>query len=443
MSLLPPQTVRKLQEALHTKAKRAPGYRFYALYDKLYRPDVLAHAYERCRANGGAAGVDGQTFADIEGYGVGRWLGELAEELHRKAYRPQAVRRVWIPKADGKQRPLGIPTIKDRVVQMAAVLVLEPIFEADLQPEQYAYRPGRSALDAVREVHGLLTRGHTEVVDADLNGYFDSIPHAELLRCVSRRLSDRYLLGLIARWLEMPVEETDDRGRRRRTTRNQDEGRGTPQGAPLSPLLANLYMRRFLLGWKVLGHERRLDAHIVNYADDFVICCRHSAGEALQAMRAMMAKLKLTVNETKTRCCRVPDETFDFLGYTLGRCYSPRTGRAYLGTRPAAKKVHRLCQAVSVATHRSGAWRSAADLVAHLNGLLAGWANYFCLGPVSAAYRAVMTHTRRRLRQWLSRKAGVRGAWATRYPDPYLHTTLGLIDLAQRRQAWQTSWANV
>jgi len=268
MSLAPPATVEKLQAALHAKAKRAPTYRFYALYDKLYRADVLAYAYARCRANGGAPGVDDQTFADIEAYGLEKWLGELTEELRQKTYQPQPARRVWIPKPGGKQRPLGIPTIRDRVAQMAAVLVLEPIFEADLQPEQYAYRPDRSALDAVRAVHALVNTGHTEVVDADLSGYFDSIPHTELMKSVSRRLSDRQLLHLLRRWLEMPVAESDERGRTRRTTRNKDEGRGSPQGAPISPLFANLYMRRFILGWKALGHERRFDAHIVNYADD-------------------------------------------------------------------------------------------------------------------------------------------------------------------------------
>ena len=235
MSLAPPATVEKLQAALHAKAKRAPAYRFYALYDKLYRPDVLAFAYARCRANGGAAGVDDRTFADIEAYGLGKWLGELTEELRQKTYQPQPVRRVWIPKPDGKQRPLGIPTIRDRVVQMAAVLVLEPIFEADLQPEQYAYRPDRSALDAVRAVHALVNTGHTEVVDADLSSYFDSIPNTELLKSVSRRLSDRQLLHLLRQWLEMPVEESDARGCKRRTTRNKDEGRGSPQGAPITP----------------------------------------------------------------------------------------------------------------------------------------------------------------------------------------------------------------
>src|SRR5262249_43414817 len=241
MSLAPPATVEKLQAALHAKAKRAPTYRFYALYDKLYRPDVLAFAYARCRVNGGAAGVDDQTFADIEAYGLEKWLGELAEELRQKTYQPQPVRRVWIPKPDGKQRPLGIPTIRDRVVQMAAVLVLEPIFEADLQPEQYAYRPDRSALDAVRAVHALVNTGHTEVVDADLSGYFDSIPHTELMKSVSRRLSDRQLLHLLRQWLEMPVEESDERGRKRRTTPNKDEGRRSPEGAPTPPLVANLY----------------------------------------------------------------------------------------------------------------------------------------------------------------------------------------------------------
>ncbi len=270
MSLVPPEKVEKLQAALHAKAKRSPNYRFYQLYDKLYRSDVLWFAYRRCLANDGAAGVDHETFEDIATYGEQRWLDELAEELRKKTYRPSPVRRVWIPKPDGKQRPLGIPTIRDRVAQMAAVIVLEGIFEADLQPEQYAYRPGKSAHDAIRHVHSLLNTGHTEVIDADLSGYFDTIPHSALMKSLARRISDRHLMHLIKMWLETPVEETDERGRTRRTTRNKDTGRGCPQGAPISPLLSNLYMRRFVLGWKVLGYENRLDAHIVNYADDCV-----------------------------------------------------------------------------------------------------------------------------------------------------------------------------
>jgi RNA-directed DNA polymerase len=439
VSLAPPDTVRKLQESLHAKAKRAPTYRFYALYDKVYRADVLLHAYQGCRAHGGAPGVDGQTFEDIEAYGLERWLGELTDELRKQTYRPEAVRRVYIPKPDGKQRPLGIPTVKDRVVQMAAVLVLEAIFEADLPPEQYAYRRGRSALDAITHAQALLDGGHTEVVDADLSGYFDTIPHAELMKSVARRVSDRRLLALVKRWLEAPVEERDERGKPRRTTRNRDDGRGTPQGAPLSPLLANLYMRRFVLGWKHLGHDRRLDAHLVNYADDFVICCRGSAAEALAAMQAMMAKLKLTVNETKTRCCRLPDEPFTFLGYTFGRQYSWRTGRSYLGPRPSAKAVHQLGAEIREQTSRAWTWLAPEVLVTRLNQKLVGWANYFCLGAAGSAYRHVMAYTGQRLRQWLGRKYGVQGSSRSRYSDHYLRSRLGLVwlpDLPRPRSLW-------
>ena len=258
MSLTTPESVQKLQAALHGKAKKSPDFRFYALYDKVYRKDVLTFAYECSKANGGAAGVDDQTFEDIEAYGEERWLDELTQELKSRTYRPLPVRRVFIPKPGGKQRPLGIPAIHDRVVMMAAVLVLDPIFEVDLQPEQYAYRRGRSALDAVRHVHKLINTGHGEIVDADLAGYFDSLPHSELLRSVARRVVDGAMLHLIKMWLKAPVEEADDRGKKHRNTRNRDEGRGSPQGSPISPLLSNLYMRRFVLGWKKLGHEKRL-----------------------------------------------------------------------------------------------------------------------------------------------------------------------------------------
>ncbi len=426
--------VQKLQAALHVKAKGSSSFRFYALYDKVYRDDVLEEAWERCRKNGGAAGIDGQKFEDIEKDGVHKWLGELAQELRDKKYRPQAVRRVYIPKPDGKQRPLGIPTIKDRVAQMAAVLVLEPIFEADLQPEQYAYRANRSALEAIGKVHSLLSTGHTEVVDADLSGYFDSIPHAELMKSVARRVSDRHLLHLIKMWLEAPVEEIDKRGTHHRTTRNKDEGRGTPQGAPISPLLSNLYMRRFILGWKTLGHEGRLRAYIVNYADDFVICCRGTATQAMATMREMMQRLRLTVNEQKTRQCRVWDESFDFLGYTIGRCYSPKTGKVYIGTKPSKKKIARLCGAISELTERRWGFIDTEEQVARINRKLEGWSNYFRLGPVSKAYRAVDRHTAHRLRQWLRNKHKVRGGGTARYSDRHLYQKLNLIRLEVPRR---------
>jgi len=432
MSLSTPESVQRLQAALHAKAKGAPQYRFYALYDKVYRTDVLAYAYACCRANRGAAGVDGQTFEDIETYGRERWLGKLAEDLRKKAYRPEAVRRVWIPKPDGTKRPLGIPTIRDRVAQMAAVLVLSPVFEADLDAAQYAYRPGRGALEAVQHVHRLLSTGYTEVVDADLSGYFDSIPHADLLKSVARRVVDGAMVHLIKMWLVMPVEEEDDRGRKHRTTRAKDEGRGTPQGAPISPLLANVYIRRFVVGWKVLGHEARLGARIVNYADDFVICCRGTGREALAAMRRMMGRLKLTVNEAKTRLRHAPDEPFDFLGYTFGRNWSPQRGRWYIGTRPSKKRLARLVETLRAMTGRRSTRPPVSEKVAELNRLLEGWANYFSLGSVSRVYRAVDEQARRRLRQGLRAKYPHYGYGRPSYPAAYLHEVLGLVRLQGR-----------
>ena len=432
VSLSTPESVQKLQTALHDKAKEAPDFRFYALYDKVYRKDVLAFAYECCKANGGAAGVDNQTFEDIEAYGRERWLDELAQELKNRTYQPLPVRRVYIPKPNGKQRPLGVPAIRDRTAEMAAVLVLEPIFEADLQPEQYAYRKDRSALDAVRHVHKLINTGHGEIVDADLSSYFDTLPHSELMKSVARRVVDRNMLHLIKMWLEAPVEETDERGRKRRSTRNRDEGRGSPQGSPISPLLSNLYMRRFVLGWKKLGHEKRLKAYIVNFADELVICCRGKAAEALLTMRDMMTRLKLTVNEEKTRVCKLPAEKFDFLGYTFGRCYSAKTGRAYLGTTPSKKRVQRICKAISQETGRNKTLLAQETVITTLNRIMIGWANYFCLGPVWKAYGAVERHTCRRLRQWLRAKHKRKGAGIKRYSDQLLHAKFGLVRLNGR-----------
>jgi RNA-directed DNA polymerase len=307
-----------------------------------------------------------------------------------------------IPKAHWVrvQFALTVPTIRDRVVQTSAMLVLEPIFEADLPKEQYAYRADRSALDAVQHVHKLINTGHGQIVDADLSSYFDSVRQAELMRSVARRVVDGAMLHLIKMWLEAPVEETDERGNKRRSTRNRDEGRGTPQGSPISPLFSNLYMRRFVLGWKKLGHEERWQAYIVNYADDLVICCRVGAEQALYEMRAMMSKLKLTVNEKKTRVCYLPEEKFDFLGYTFGRCYSMRRGRVYLGSTPSKKRVQRICRAISDETGRDKVWQDSKTVVDRLNRMMIGWANYFCLGPVSKAYSAVDMHAHRRLRRW-------------------------------------------
>lgn len=335
-----PDKIRNLQRKLYLKAKAEPQFRFYLLYDKVWREDILEHAYALSRSNGGAPGVDGMTFSKIESAGRKEWLSELGKQLRDRTYRPQSVRRVMIPKPHGGERPLGIPTVRDRVVQTAVKLVVEPIFEADLEPDAYGYRPRRSAAVAIRRVHALLQQGYTEVVDADLSKYFDSIPHAELLKCVARRVVDAKVLRLIKLWLSSPVEERDGAGKRRMSG-GKSNRRGTPQGGVVSPLLANLYMNRFLKFWRLKECGKTFRACVVNYADDFVILSRGKAAEALAWTRGVMPKLGLTINEAKTSLKNARAEDFDFLGYTFGRRYA-RDGKLYLGARPSKKSLKRI-----------------------------------------------------------------------------------------------------
>src|SRR5215204_1676704 len=267
MSLQTPEQVRTLQRKLYRKAKAEPAFRFYVLYDKIHRADILRHAYALARSNGGAPGVDGITFEKIEAAGLEEWLAALREDLVAKTYRPQPVRRVMIPKPGGGERPLGIPTIRDRVVQSAAKLVLEPVFEADFEDNAYGYRPGRSGADAIKEVHRLVCRGYTDVVDADLSAYFDTIPHRELMQSVARRIVDRHVLRLIKLWLKAPIEERAGDGQRRMSG-GKGSTRGTPQGGVASPLLSVIYMNRFLKHWRLTRRGEAFRAHVIAYADD-------------------------------------------------------------------------------------------------------------------------------------------------------------------------------
>jgi RNA-directed DNA polymerase len=391
MSLETPDKIRTLQRKLYRKAKEEPEYRFYLLYDKIYREDILYHAYELVKFNRGSAGVDGQTFAEIESGGLGKWLTEIREELRTKRYKPQPVRRVMIPKPGGGERPLGIPTLRDRVVQTAAKLVLEPILEADLEPCAYGYRPKRSAQDAIRKVHELLCAGYTEVVDADLSKYFDTIPHRQLMQSVARRIVDREVLRLLKAWLKAPVEERDDKGNRRMTG-GKGSARGTPQGGVVSPLLANLYMNRFLKYWRITERGKAFRAQVVNYADDFVILTRRHAAEARDWTRQVMTCLGLTLNETKTKLKEARRESFDFLGYTFGLRRYWRNGQEYLGASPSKKSVARLRAKVNAVLipGNKGTWPEVRD---RLNRILRGWSNYFNYGTRRQAYRAVDNHT--------------------------------------------------
>lgn len=434
MSLETPEKIRTLQNKLYLKAKGEPAYRFYLLYDKVWRADILSHAYRLCRANGGAPGVDGVWFDDIEEAGLEAWLAALAAELREEKYRPEAVRRKVIPKPDGGERVLGIPTIRDRVAQQAAKLVLEPIFEADFEPNAYGYRPKRGALDAVREVHHAIQHGEVHVVDADLSKYFDTIPHRELMQSVVRRVSDGKMLRLIKMWLKAPVEETDDRGQKHRRGAG-NSGVGTPQGGVISPLLANIYIHRLLRTWKKYGLERHLGARIINYADDLVILCRSRFGaeSALKALRWIVDRLGLRLNEQKTDLRHAREESFDFLGYTFGPMVSRRTGGRYLGVTPSKKRVKRFKQSLRTVL-KSGNQGRIGEVVAEVNRRTTGWANYFSVGTLSGVYRALDVYTCMLLRKFLVRRHKVPGRGTRRFPDQWMRTQLGLRQLDMRRR---------
>ncbi len=414
MSLATPGKIRTLQRKLYRKAKAEPAFRFYLLYDKIYREDILRHAYALARDNAGAPGVDGVSFAAIEASGLDGWLAGLREELLSKTYRPDPVRRVMIPKPDGGERPLGIPTIRDRVVQTAAKLVLEPIFEADFEDNAYGYRPARGAVDAVKEVHRHICRGYTDVVDADLSRYFDSIPHDALLKSVARRIVDRHVLRLIKLWLKAPIEERDDGDGTRRSGGGKSSTRGTPQGGVASPLLANIYMNRFLKHWRLTRRGEAFRAYVVAYADDFVILSRGCAAEALAWTTVAMTRLGLTINEAKTSLKNARQERFDFLGYSFGPHRYKENGKWYLSASPSKKSVQRLKTKVGnlLVSANNDPWPKIRDT---LNRSLRGWSRYFSHGTRRAAFRGIDHYVYEHVRDFLARRHRMQGRGTRRF----------------------------
>lgn len=429
---LEPERVERIRKKLNEKAKREPNYRFYTLYDKVCWPETIAKAYAQAKANGGAPGVDGIRFADIEAEGADRWQEELRKQLLEESYQPQAVRRVWLEKPGGGQRPLGIPTIRDRVVQKAVLLFLEPIFEADLEENVYAYRPGRSAHEALGEVLRQLYAGQKHVVDADLTQYFDTIPHRDLLKCVARRVADGKILRLIKLWLKSPVEEEDESGRRKRTG-GKSSKQGTPQGGVVSPLLANLYMNRLARHWRETGASERLGTFI-SYADDFVILCasRVQADQSLAKISQWTSKIGLKLHPEKTRVCFAQREPFSFLGYTFGPTAHWRTGKSILVAEPSAKAQKRFKEKINklFVRGRPGPW---PGLRLTLNRLLTGWANYFSFGHPHKAWQAINRHLLERLHRFLCQRHKVRPHGTRRFGAGEIFGALGVVNIQRPR----------
>lgn len=422
-----PEKIRELQRKLYRKAKQEKGFRFYALYDKLYRADILSHAYRLVRANRGAPGVDGITFEAIEGREGGGegYLDSIAEELSRKAYKPMPVRRVYIPRPDGGTRPLGIPTIKDRVVQMAMKIVIEPIFEADFEQYSYGFRPKRDAHQAMDDVVLHLRKGKTQVIDADISKYFDTIPHDKLLKMVARRIVDKHILRLIKLWVKAPVVEEGEDGKKR----YRGSGKGTPQGGVISPLLANLYLNVLDKVWKLKRVEETMGARLIRYADDCVVVCRGNTERILEGVRTVLGYLELTLNEEKTQLVDARRESFEFLGFTIEVKKSARTGREFPLIRPSRKAMRHIKAEIKSLTSRRNLALPKEVVVGKLNEVVRGWANYFHYGHCSDDLSKVKGFLDERVRIYLRRKHGLKNRGYKAYPYKYLYHNLGLYKI--------------
>ena len=441
--LTTPENIRTLQRKLYTKAKQEPAYRFYALYDKVWRADILMYAYRLVRANKGSPGIDGMSFEDIEqGKGIETFLTALAQDLKDKTYKPSPVRRVMIPKDDGSKRPLGIPTIRDRVAQMAVKRVIEPIFEADFCPSSYGFRPQKSAHDAVDAIAEALNRGYTKVIDADLSKYFDSIPHAKLLAVVAERIVDGAILHLLKRWLKAPVIGEDEDGTRKNVGGGKANSKGTPQGGVISPLLSNCYLHLLERIWDRHQLCWKLKARIVRYADDFVVLCGGNVAAPLAAVRQVLDRLDLTLNEAKTRMVDAREESFTFLGFAIRVSKSWRTGKSYPHVCPAPKSLAKIKERIKQKTARRLTPVPLADVVRNVNASLRGWVGYFHYRNSSKVLDKVKTHAEERLRTHLMRRHKIkdRGAALERFPRQTLYANYGLYKVPATA-GWKTAHA--
>jgi len=427
VTLETPDRIRELQRKLYRKAKQEPNFRFYLLYDKVYRRDILSHAYRLVKANKGASGVDGLTFERIEERekGAEGYLGQIAEELERKVYRPMPVRRVNIPKPDGRQRPLGIPTIKDRVVQMVVKIVIEPIFEADFEGNSYGFRPKRNAHQAMDDISLHLRMGKTQVIDADISKYFDTIPHDKLLTLVAKRIVDKNILRLIKLWLKAPVVEEGRDGKKR----TEGNPKGTPQGGVISPLLANIYLHVLDRIWKVRKVEERFKARLIRYADDFVVLCQGQTERVLKGIKTVLRGLELSLNEEKTRIVDARKERFNFLGYRIEVVRNPKTGKTFPLIKPSKEALAEIKAEIKALTCRKTLCLPKEVVIKKLNETVRGWVGYFYYGNCSRDLSSLKGFLDERVRTYLRRKHAKKSRGYKEYPYQYLYGTLGLYKI--------------
>jgi len=427
--LTTPGNIRTFQRKLYRKAKQEPAYRFYALYDKVYRADILGHAYGLVRANRGSAGIDGVTFESVEGgEGVTAFLAELHEALKSKTYSPSPVKRIRIPKGDGTERPLGIPTIRDRVAQMAVKLVIEPIFEADFCDTSYGFRPKRSAHDAVGDAAYAMNCGYTEVIDTDISKYFDTIPHAKLMAVVAERIADKSILHIVQMWLKAPVVEEDEDGTRRNIGGGKANTKGTPQGGVISPLLSNVYLHILDRIWQRRKLQKKLEARLVRYADDFVVLCRKGTERPMEVVRYVLGRLGLTLKEQKTRVIDTRRKSFTFLGFSLHMGRSRNTGKVYSHVQPSRKSLQRIKDRITAMTQSRLTCLPLPVVIQEVNEALRGWVGYFHYRNCSKTLQHLRGHAEQRVRTHLCKRHKVRsrGAGYIRFPNRSLYEKYGL-----------------